>query len=170
MRNRSYNGSPGYHVLTPLVLPSGDAVIVNRGFVPLETSGDKPEVPAAPSGVVIVNGWVRSLTEARALRTPRSCRGNADRSRPGRPRAAAAAAAVPHPPRLRRARVVATRRLARTITPLPLPSLDEGPHFSYAIQWFLFCGLAVIGWVLVVRKTAKGGPEFVEVDEAPRAP
>ncbi len=60
VRNRSYNGIPGYHVLTPLVLPSGDAVIVNRGFVPLETSGDKPDVPAAPSGVVTVDGRVRS--------------------------------------------------------------------------------------------------------------
>ena len=60
VRNRSYNGSPGYHVLTPLVLPSGDAVIVNRGFVPLETTGDAPKVPTPPSGVVVVNGRVRS--------------------------------------------------------------------------------------------------------------
>ena len=60
VRNRSYNGSPGYHVLTPLVLPSGDAVIIDRGFVPLETSGTAPDVPTPPSGVVVVDGWVRS--------------------------------------------------------------------------------------------------------------
>ena len=59
VRNRSYNGIPVPRADAAGVLPSGDAVIVDRGFVPLETSGDKPDVPAAPSGVVTVDGRVR---------------------------------------------------------------------------------------------------------------
>jgi cytochrome oxidase assembly protein ShyY1 len=30
---------------------------------------------------------------------------------------------------------------------VPPPSLDEGPHRSYAIQWFFFALLAVVGAV-----------------------
>ena len=39
--------------------------------------------------------------------------------------------------------------------PIPLPELDDGPHLSYAVQWFIFSACAVVGWVLVVRKSAK---------------
>jgi surfeit locus 1 family protein len=164
VRNRSYNGSPGYHVLTPLVLPSGDAVIINRGFVPLETSGNAPEVPAPPSGVVVVNGWVRS-SQKRGHFGPRD---PAEGTLTEMARADLVRLQQQLPYRILPVYVERESSQpadARTITPLPLPSLDEGPHFSYAIQWFLFCGMAVAGWVLVVRKTAKGGPEFVEVDE-----
>ena len=164
VRNRSYNGSPGYHVLTPLVLPSGDAVIVNRGFIPLETTGDKPIVPAAPAGVVTVNGWVRS-SQKRGHFGPRD---PAEGTLTEVARADLVRLQQQLPYRILPVYVERESSQpadARAITPLPLPSLDEGPHLSYAIQWFLFCGLAVIGWVLVVRKTAKGGPEFVEVDQ-----
>jgi len=54
---------------------------------------------------------------------------------------------------------------AKGLTPIPLPELDEGPHLSYAIQWFTFSALAVIGWVLVVRKTARGEPEVVSFED-----
>src|SRR4051812_805534 len=33
VRNRSFEGEPGFHVLTPLRLPDGSALVVNRGFV-----------------------------------------------------------------------------------------------------------------------------------------
>ena len=38
---------------------------------------------------------------------------------------------------------------------VPLPELDEGPHLGYAVQWTIFSICAVVGWVLVVRKSAK---------------
>jgi cytochrome oxidase assembly protein ShyY1 len=44
---------------------------------------------------------------------------------------------------------------AAGITPIPLPTLDEGPHLSYAMQWFIFAGCAVVGWLLAVRRTAR---------------
>jgi surfeit locus 1 family protein len=28
---------------------------------------------------------------------------------------------------------------------LPPPSLDEGPHLNYAIQWFAFATIALVG-------------------------
>ena len=40
--------------------------------------------------------------------------------------------------------------------PDPLPPLDlgDGPHRSYAIQWFAFATLTAVGWVVLVRRRA----------------
>jgi cytochrome oxidase assembly protein ShyY1 len=32
------------------------------------------------------------------------------------------------------------------------PPLDEGPHLNYAIQWFAFAAIALVGAVVVVRQ------------------
>jgi len=37
-------------------------------------------------------------------------------------------------------------------TPVLAPQLDEGPHLSYAVQWFIFATCVVVGWVLAVRR------------------
>jgi surfeit locus 1 family protein len=33
------------------------------------------------------------------------------------------------------------------------PALDNGPHLSYAIQWFCFALIVVVGTVALLRKT-----------------
>ena len=33
--------------------------------------------------------------------------------------------------------------------------LDDGPHLSYAVQWFIFGTIAVVGWFVLVRRTAR---------------
>ena len=164
VRNRSYNGIPGYHVLTPLVLPSGDAVIVNRGFIPLETSGDKPHVPAAPSGVVTMEGRVRS-SQKRGRFGPRDP-AEGTLTEVARADLVRLQQQMPYALLPVYVELVSSQPADSTgLTPVPLPELDEGPHLSYAIQWFIFSALAVVGWVLVVRKTANGSPEIVGVDE-----
>jgi surfeit locus 1 family protein len=44
--------------------------------------------------------------------------------------------------------VIAPDRLAR----LTIPPLDEGPHLNYAIQWFSFAVIALVGAVVVVKQ------------------
>ena len=58
---------PGYLVLTPLILPDGSAVIVNRGFVPDAAKGAASYSP--PAGEVTVTGLMRE-PEPRNLFTP----------------------------------------------------------------------------------------------------
>ena len=36
--------------------------------------------------------------------------------------------------------------------PVPRPSLDEGPHLSYAFQWFFFSFGTVVAYALIIRK------------------
>ena len=39
--------------------------------------------------------------------------------------------------------------------PLTLPELTDGPHLSYAVQWFIFAAAVAVGWVLAVRKSIR---------------
>ena len=34
----------------------------------------------------------------------------------------------------------------------PMPAFDNGPHLSYAIQWFSFAIIALVGTVVLIRK------------------
>ena len=36
--------------------------------------------------------------------------------------------------------------------PEPPPQLSEGPHLSYAFQWFAFATIAAVGYVTLVRR------------------
>ena len=35
---------------------------------------------------------------------------------------------------------------------IEVPPLDEGPHKSYAIQWFSFAAISIIGTILYLRR------------------
>ncbi|MFT7599965.1 MAG: cytochrome oxidase assembly protein ShyY1 [Acidimicrobiales bacterium] len=43
--------------------------------------------------------------------------------------------------------------------PVPLPSIDERNHFSYAMQWFIFASLSIVVYGLLLRKKAAEIPE-----------
>jgi cytochrome oxidase assembly protein ShyY1 len=38
---------------------------------------------------------------------------------------------------------------------VPPPDLSEGPHLSYAIQWFTFAAVALVGTALLVRREVR---------------
>jgi surfeit locus 1 family protein len=42
-----------------------------------------------------------------------------------------------------------TKPVVERVVRLPPPALDEGPHLSYAIQWFAFAAIALIGGTAV---------------------
>ncbi|WP_230530599.1 SURF1 family protein [Microvirga roseola] len=67
----SQRGSPaqGYYLLTPLRLPGGAIVTVNRGFVPMELKDPATRPGSQPAGEVTVTGLVRA-PEAETLFTP----------------------------------------------------------------------------------------------------
>jgi cytochrome oxidase assembly protein ShyY1 len=46
--------------------------------------------------------------------------------------------------------------------PIPVepPELGEGSHFSYAMQWFAFSVIAVIGYPIVLRRVARQPDEL----------
>jgi surfeit locus 1 family protein len=46
--------------------------------------------------------------------------------------------------------------------PLPPPPLDDGPHLGYALQWFSFALIGVIGWVALALRGR--GPADQQLD------
>lgn len=50
--SRTYNGKPGFHVLTPLLQANGDKILVNRGWVKSDEDYEKPEQPVEVEGVI----------------------------------------------------------------------------------------------------------------------
>lgn len=155
VRSRSLEGSPGSWVLTPLVMADRTAVVVNRGWIANEGRFDSvPPQYRAPSGTVTVTGLIR-LTETRGSFGPSDPRtgrlANLARADIGRFQRQVSERLVPAWVQLERE---VPRPDGRVPRPLPAPELTEGPHLSYAIQWFIFSSIAVIGYPLIVRRRA----------------
>jgi len=45
------------------------------------------------------------------------------------------------------------------LQPIQLPELSEGPHFWYAVQWFMFTAVAVAGIVVFIRSDLRARRE-----------
>ncbi|WP_431221326.1 SURF1 family cytochrome oxidase biogenesis protein [Leifsonia xyli] len=70
VRNRPFNGNPGFEVLTPLRTADGTLFIVDRGWVPTGSKTDAPDhVPAAPTGEVTVVARLKASEPAIPGRT-----------------------------------------------------------------------------------------------------
>jgi cytochrome oxidase assembly protein ShyY1 len=156
VRRRPLEGQAGFYVLTPLVTGPGQAVLVNRGWVPAGATADTPpQVPPPPAGQVSVTGRLRpSETEESSGIT----------NRPGLPAGqvllidpAEIGKALPY--KLVGGFVELTgQQPAAGASPefVPVPDVGEGGglNLAYAVQWWLFIGIAVGGWVVLLRREA----------------
>ena len=154
---RTNGGSPGVHLLTPVRVAGSDtAVLVNRGWV---YSADGANVDATrwrEGTTMTFIGWAETFAPDAApgaaggmLRTPAG--GPPILRRLDR---AAASAGLPYP--LAPMLLVATEgspAAAETPVRLEPPVIGDGPHLSYAIQWFAFAAIAVVGAAVVGAKS-----------------
>lgn len=151
LRNRVKNQSPGVHAITPFKIEgSAKAVLVDRGWIPYEKSlPDQRQPYATPTGTVTVNGLIRLSQTRPATLSPADPPINPDR------------------PRLDAWFWLDIDQIQNQFrdyqllpfyleqdpgadtTTLPAPEhnleLDDGPHLSYAIQWFAFAAILLIG-------------------------
>jgi surfeit locus 1 family protein len=125
---RSFQGTPGVALVTPLRLADGSAVLVDRGWVP---SPDAYHVDRTlyrePDSAMVVG---------LAVIPPR---GRGDVSTAGY---------LPFVIQLEAPDPPVERGLPRR---WPLPALDDGSHLSYAIQWFSFAAIALVGTAALLR-------------------
>ncbi len=166
----SRDGAPGFHVVTPLVLDDGSAVLVERGWVPQSQGSVPVDAAPPPLGVVTIEGW------AFPSETPPSgpLAALAPRDPPVGRLAQVAyvdmerlAAQVPYPllP-LRILQDVAPRPPGDDTLPLPPnpPEVAMGPHVGYAVQWFGFVLVTLIGYTALLRR------RLLEAEEALSGP
>lgn len=146
VRYRSNNDSLGSEVLAVLLTDEGDRLLVNRGFLVREPGKPDGDLPPTLEGEVTVTGYVR-----------RNERGDES-------------AMTPHETYIR---LINSEVLSRSLgaelvngyitlidstpaedpilVPISTPDLSEGPHLSYALQWFAFTVIGVIGVGVLVR-------------------
>ncbi len=149
---RPLEGRAGDHVLTPLVLDDGSAVVIDRGWVPFDPAAAVPlrGTAAPPTGRIVVDGVIMPPedpggdAEVRDGRVVRLGRVDLSRLASQLPYEVAPVAVL-----LRSQEPGQLAALPRVVAP-PVP--DEGPHLSYAFQWFTFAAVAVIGGVVLVRR------------------
>jgi cytochrome oxidase assembly protein ShyY1 len=156
IRNRSLDGAPGYYVLTPLRRTNDSAVLVVRGWVPLtQANSTTPDVPPPPSGTITIDGRLRPTQNPGFLASRDPATGTlTTMARVDIPRIQQQ---IPYPIAPAYVEMSASNPAPSGSLPtlVPLPELDDGPHLSYAVQWLIFSACAVVGWVLVVRKSAR---------------
>lgn len=156
VRSRSHEGSPGSWVVTPLVLDDGTAIAVNRGWVPMGEEGPEgppPATTAPPAGRVTVTG-VLQATQERGRFGPTDPDGGRlttlSRLDLGRFQQQVGADLYPVALQLESSDPPQAGDLP---VPVPLPDTgDDGPHLSYAVQWFIFSTIAAVGYVVILRR------------------
>jgi surfeit locus 1 family protein len=151
--NRSFEGHPGYEVLTPLTRAGAPALLVDRGWVPFTGSrAQLPDVSLQASNPVHLTGRIAQLpTPGLALgRAAPSTRGPWPKvtSYPDMAQLATALGA-PLAPRILLLDPLGPLGYVRAWQPPGLPPLR---HFSYAIQWWTCALLTLALWVFLSRR------------------
>lgn len=170
VRNRPYRGGPGFEVLTPLLLDDGSVFVVNRGWLPTGSAQDEPDtIPAAPDGRVTVQARLKAGEPTLPGRTS-PIGGNQIATI----HLEEVAERLDRPTYTGAYGLVAVQDPAPAETPVvpAKPEPDEGPHLSYALQWYVFAILAFVGlgWALRQEyRVVNSGDERVQREEARRA-
>src|SRR5215207_9404401 len=162
LRNRELDGTPGVHILTPLRLSdSNTAVLVDRGWNPRDQAdlAARSAFPA-PTGEVLVSGIARRSQEN--VGGPQDPPLGPDRKRldawfhvnigsiqqqVGYPLLQIFIEQQPAPGDPALPRRVATA------------DLGEGPHMGYAVQWFAFAIILVVGYIAFLYSQTRRSPD-----------
>ncbi len=159
-QGRSVNGVPAVYVVTPLVTPEGFAVLVERGWAPSASARAVDLTALREPDTSRVQGMLLRL-DGGSVPSDTGWPLYVRRADP-----AVLQPLFPYP--------LAPLVLRRTILPAgapvglglaPLPQLTPGPHLSYAVQWFAFATIAVIGPLIVAGVfTRRSSPANAEAE------
>ncbi len=162
LRNRTLNELPGVHVITPLRIANSDAaVLVDRGWIPYELSS--PEQRAQydrPVGEIEVRGIARRSQTRPSRLAPADLPLGPDRPRLDawhRVDISRIQEQLPYPLLpvfLEEEAAAAAASGSASAFPRPAPEveLSEGSHLLYAIQWFTFAAILVVGYAVLYRR------------------
>jgi cytochrome oxidase assembly protein ShyY1 len=153
LRNRYFEGKYGYAVLTRFTTENGDSIWVDRGWVAAGASATVvPETPEVPTGLVAITARLRldsSLPSGSFFALPL----NRDDDLVSKLNAQSGLASENYYLDLISGSVPSLTPAA----PAEIPSLSDGPHLAYAVQWILFAGLVVYGRYLIRKMDLVGG-------------
>lgn len=143
---RSHDGAPGVDLLTPLRIAGHDTVVmVNRGFAFSPDASTINDSLWKERDTATVRGYAETFSGKERAVTQRRVHA-LDRA------AVQTLVGLPVAPYI----IVQTSDSGRHADSVParleVPPLSEGPHESYAVQWFSFALVAVVGAVALARR------------------
>ncbi|WP_157426165.1 SURF1 family protein [Agromyces salentinus] len=167
VRNRPNQGGAGFEVLTPFLLDDGSVFVVDRGWVAQDSEARPSDYAAPPTGQVEVEARLKAgegRINGRTSAGDEFATIDLDElaERVDQPTYTGAygllvqsGAEAADPP------VAATR-----------PLRDEGPHLSYALQWFVFAimGFVGLGWAARQERRARDEASGITLGESRPAP
>jgi surfeit locus 1 family protein len=155
--NRSYQGRPGYEVLTPLRRAAGLTLLVDRGWVPFSGSrAQLPQISLDTHDPVMLSG------RSGLLPSPGLALGHA-------PPLGAWPKVTAFPSMAELAGALGTALEPRVLLLDPAaphgyvrdwlpPGMSPLRHFSYAIQWWSFAALVLLVWVIMALRGKRARP------------
>src|SRR6476620_6175998 len=162
VRNRPLNGQPGYEVVVPFKLDSGETVVIDRGWLPIgnKTPGSPDSVPAPPAGNVTVVARLKPAEPELQRGAPEGQLASIDLT--------AYSKQLGYPLLTGAYGQLASESPAVQDMPFPFPkpSTDEGTHLSYSLQWFAFGVLMFVGFGYAARQQARNAAIDAEDAEA----
>lgn len=197
LRGRLRDGRPGVELLTPLRIRGARAVFVHRGWLPAADGLHAPLDSARTgpaSGRVTVRGFIlpgalesdpRNEGAVPSTSGAGAGEGGGDTGEAGpgtfrvslagrehlvltRLDVRRAAEAVPYPVAPFYVRATEPVVDGPPFRPLPPLDIDEGPHLGYAIQWFAFASIAIVGAGIYIARDRGSGPAATRTREPPR--
>jgi surfeit locus 1 family protein len=153
--NRTRRGSPGVELLTPVRVAGSDtAVLVNRGWVYSPDGATVDRTRWREGDSAQLSGYVELYAPGAGVTSSAS-----DPRIVRRVSREEIASKIPFP--------VAPYYLVMTGGPTSgahparreIPALDDGPHRSYAVQWFCFAAIALGGAAAVTWRERRDGRE-----------
>ena len=146
LRNRYSEGKYGYEVLTLFTTTSGEKFWVDRGWVQAgATATTPPEVTSVPVGEVTITGRFRldsSLPRGSFFALPGSGEDLVSELN---------AQSQLNTEKYYLDLLSGSEPSLTPAVTAQLPSLSDGPHMAYALQWLFFGGLIIYGRFLIRR-------------------
>ncbi|MEN9927561.1 MAG: hypothetical protein RJB27_637 [Actinomycetota bacterium] len=146
LRNRYSEGKYGYEVLTLFTSVSGEKFWVDRGWVQAgATATTPPEVTSVPVGEVTITGRFRldsSLPRGSFFALPGSGEDLVSELN---------AQSQLNTEKYYLDLLSGSEPSLTPAVTAQLPSLSDGPHMAYALQWLFFGGLVIYGRFLIRR-------------------
>jgi surfeit locus 1 family protein len=161
LRNQYHENQPGYFLLTPLVLADGTAILIERGWIPAAGNATPQDWRQYDQpGTLTVRGSLRlgeTQPEMGGVPDPTLAPGQTHLDQWNIVNVERIALQLPYkmPPVF----VQPDPDPALAAPPYPYQPeivIDEGSHFSYALQWFTFAIILFFGYPLFyLRKVAR---------------
>lgn len=163
-RLRTVLGEPAFEIVTPFRLTDGRTVLVDRGHESPQAGRSVPEYLAPPTGQVTITA--RAQDDEPADKRPSFLDTGKRQIYSINAGTVAAATGVKLDPGY--FQLDANQPGVVKGGAIPLPQLDDGPYFSYAIQWLIFGSMALFGWGYFSWREARPGGALDNADKPAR--